>query len=577
MALKGNILKIIVVSAVVLFLTNFGLIIYHFFYSDVQYFNKEHLIEGGVFSLVTAFLLFRLAIHTNKLRQNEERLNSFFEASSDFICILDLHGNIIRTNQSMINRSGYGKDELIGHAMHEFISPSSQIICEEQFPVLLKEGQNRVEIEFVRKEGTIINMDCSTSAVHDKDGRITSFMMIQRDITDRVQFEKKRKKLEEGLFMKQKESSILTLAGGIAHDFNNILMSVIGNAELLKMRGVLKEDEEELIQNILASSERMADLTKQLVAYAKGGMYHKEIVSINNLIHEDLKLAYKGESPEIEIMLDLSEKLWPVLADPEQIKQALKNIFTNAFEAMEKGGGGLSVHTSNVSNKDTWECPILRHEHQGGDYVYIRISDTGHGMSETTIKRIFDPFFTTKFMGRGLGLPAAVGIIQNHNGCISVESEINKGSVFHVYLPSAEAMAKKETERISPVKDTVGNKILVVEDEPQILELMQDMLLRMGYQVLKASDGEKALEIFRNEKDDIKMVIIDILMPGMDGRRLFKALKDVNPDIKVLISSGYDETTALEGMAPYRPEGYIQKPYRFSSLKEKLSEILKDR
>ena len=149
-------------------------------------------------------------------------------------------------------------------------------------------------------------------------------------------------------------------------------------------------------------------------------------------------------------------------------------------------------------------------------------------------------------------------------------------SVFHVYLPSAEKMAKLEKEKISPERKVISNKIMVVEDEPQILELIEDMLLKMGYQVLKASNGSKALEIFRNEKDDIKMAIIDMLMPGMDGRSLFKALKDVNPDLKVLISSGYDETTALKGLAPYRPEGYIQKPYRFKALKEKLREILKD-
>lgn len=576
MAFKGNILKIIVVSAVVILAANLGAVIDYFLHPEIPWFDEEHLIMGGLSALLTILFFLVLERYANKLRQNEERLRSFFEASADFIFIMDVRGNIIQTNQSMINRSGYSKDEIIGHAMHEFISPSSQKICEAQFPVLLKEGQNRAEIEFVRKNGTTIIMDCSATAVRDYKGEITSFMMIQRDITDRLKFEKEKKKLEEHLFVKQKESSILTLAGGIAHDFNNLLMSVIGNAELLAMKGSLNENDEELVRNVIVSAERMADLTKQMIAYAKGGMYHQEIVSVNTLIHEALKLAHNGESSKIEIVLDLSENLWPVLADPEQMKQVFKNLFDNAFEAMAKEGGRLSVQTTNVLNKDAWECSILRHQHPRGDYVYIRISDTGHGISEENLKKLFEPFFTTKFMGRGLGLSAVSGIIQNHNGSISVESELNKGSEFHIYLPSAETMAKEVKEKISSEKESKGNKILVVEDEPQILELMEDMLKRMGYQVLKASNGEKALEIFRNEKDDIKMAIIDILMPVMDGVKLLKALKAIKPDFKILVSSGYDETTALEEMAPYRPEGYIQKPYRFDALKDKLIEILKD-
>jgi CheY-like chemotaxis protein len=318
----------------------------------------------------------------------------------------------------------------------------------------------------------------------------------------------------------------------------------------------------------------MADLTRQLLAYAKGGRYMPEVLFLSASIQEALCLARKGKAADREVVLDIAQGLVPVFADAGQITQVFVNLFTNAFEAMEGEGGTLTVHAANVW-REAWECSSLRHGHPAGKYVHVRISDTGPGIPPELHKKIFEPFFTTKFTGRGLGLAAAMGIIQNHQGCISVESEPGKGAAFHIYLPVVEEHAQEiKMESMQTAQFPMSNSILVVDDDSQIRELVESMLTQMGKQVYLAGSGVEALEVFKKKKNSIALAILDIQMPDMDGKALFWKLKALKPELKVLISSGYDKATALEGLDAGGPEGFIQKPYWIAALEEKVTELL---
>ncbi|HET6516581.1 MAG TPA: ATP-binding protein [Thermodesulfovibrionales bacterium] len=424
----------------------------------------------------------------------------------------------------------------------------------------------------VSQDGCEKIFEVQASPIMDERGEVLQIIQVCRDVTQKLMMEETRRKLEEQLTQEQKEQSITALAGGIAHDFNNILMGVLGNAELLQMRLAPYEREQTLIQNIIKSGERMADLTKQLLTYAKNTLSQPEAVFLHDIVDEALALTHKGASLEMKVMVDMPEDLWPVFVDPGQMSQVFVNLFTNAFEAMGMSRGLLTIRAENAPNKERWECPTHKKQYPGGDYVYVRVSDTGPGIPKEMLRQIFDPFVTTKFLGRGLGLAAVFGIIRSHDGCISVESDQGQGATFHIYLQRAKTgMAVRRTE----AKKAAPGRILIVDDEPQVLSLLETVLTHAGYGVLAATNGEEALRLFGQRKDDIEMAILDIQMPGMGGKRLFTELRALKPSLKVLISSGYDERTALNGIEHHAPEGFIQKPYLSGALEGKVREILR--
>ncbi|MDP1603610.1 MAG: response regulator, partial [Legionella sp.] len=317
---------------------------------------------------------------------------------------------------------------------------------------------------------------------------------------------------------------------------------------------------------------RMAHLTRQLLAYSRQGAYERTVLSFNDAISEAIALTHKGPASAIEAKLHLQQDLWPVFADPGQLGQLLASLLTNAFEAMEAGAGRLTVLTENIRGKAAWECR-LKHHHQGGDYVHLRLTDTGHGIPAEIQPRVFEPFFTTKFMGRGLGLASALGIVQNHGGCISAESAPGQGATFDVYLPRHAATPGDPEPREQP-KARAARKILVVDDEETVLALLQSLLTALGYEPIPAESGAQALALFTPQRKNIALAILDIQMEGMDGKQLARELKTIEPGIKVLISSGYDEQTALSGLEHQHYDGFIHKPFWLNDLKAKLQTLL---
>ena len=284
--------------------------------------------------------------------------------------------------------------------------------------------------------GREYSIEIGASPIIGSNGEVQGIIEVGRDITEKLRLEKEERDFRARLFQQQKDQSIALIAKGIAHDFNNLLNTVIGNVDLLQMGTAPKEEECGIFEAIGSAAHRMSDLTIQLLAYAKGGTYKLEPLVLNGLIMQTLKFSHTGEAAKIYITRNLAKDLWPIFGDPNQMKQMLVNIFTNAFEAMEKGGGILTVATKNVIRENDWEC-FFHSSHPKGSYVLIDITNTGPGIPPDITTQIFEPFYTTKALGRGLGLAAVAGIVQNHGGCVSFDSS-SEGTTFHILLPRAQ-------------------------------------------------------------------------------------------------------------------------------------------
>jgi len=360
------------------------------------------------------------------------------------------------------------------------------------------------------------------------------------------------------------------LAGGIAHDFNNLLMGIQGNASLMLLDIDPDHPHYKRIESIQKQVQSGAKLTGQLLGYARKGRYEVKPLNLNELVKESSE-AFGRTRKEITIHRELPEDLFTVDADKNQIEQVLWNLYVNAADAMP-GVGTLILKTMNATHED-----MKRNlgDLSPGHYVRLTITDTGIGMDKKTMERIFDPFFTTKELGRGtgLGLASAYGIIRGHGGYIDVDSEKGAGTTFSIYLPVSEKKARRTTKAAERLVKGTGT-VLLVDDEEVILEVGQELLKVMGYRVLIARDGKEAIDVYRNNRDDIDIVVLDIVMPNMGGGEAYDRMKEINPNIKVLLSSGY----SIEGQATEILErgcnGFIQKPFNIKALSRKIREIL---
>ncbi len=420
-----------------------------------------------------------------------------------------------------------------------------------------------------RQDGGESTVEINAFPVLADSAEVEYVIEICRDITDKVEAEREKQRFQERLFQREKEESILTLAGGIAHDFNNILMAVLGNAEMLRLEQGLPVRATGQIDHIITAVERMADLNRQLLAYAKGGRYIETRVRINDLVRDALRKVPGTSGRMITIDLGLAPDAWDVTGDPAQLCQALVNLLRNAAEAMEKTGGTVRVTTSNESGKASWECRH-HHHHPGGDYIHLSVADSGPGISEETATRIYEPFYSTKFLGRGLGLAAVVGIIQGHAGCVYHENGSDGGTTFHIFLPRAGSEKQVEEKQ----KSRGIRRIMVVDDEPEILAFLETILTRTGYAVLTASSGEKAINTLRVSRDPVEVVVLDVQMPGMSGSDVLRQIRKMRPETKILIATGFDEARAALELAPHAPDGFLQKPFPIRVLREKLHDML---
>ena len=403
---------------------------------------------------------------------------------------------------------------------------------------------------------------------------------IERELRE-CRIRRERKDLEQKFQQAQRLEGLGLLAGGIAHDFNNLLTGILGNASLALDILNPAEPGRSMLRDVIAASERAADLTRQLLAYAGKGRFHIQPTNLSHLVRDITELIRTSIPKKVQLTLDLDDGLPSIEADRSQLQQLVMNLVINAGEACSGLSGLVQVSTSRRqipvgSNRKT----PLGSGLDPGWYVSLKVQDSGCGMDEPTISRIFDPFFSTKFTGRGLGLAAALGIVHGHKGAMTVDSSPGRGSTFEVLLPAANSTCSRDSEL--PVAEVAGQQltgagaILVVDDEELVRHTAKAVLERYGYTVIEAINGLDGVIQFEKRRDDISLVLLDLTMPMLNGEEVLERLREIHPGVIVLLSSGYDETQASQRFAGKGINGFVKKPYTGPALAQKVKAALEE-
>jgi two-component system cell cycle sensor histidine kinase/response regulator CckA len=551
----------------------------------------QHLLGPNRFEIFTRLLVLCLfAIFTshyqytfNKsrladeaLRESELKYRTILESVEEGCFEIDLEGNLTFFNDPLSKMLGYTPEEMLGKNTREFTSPATMRKMDQIYDQILKTGEpiRGTGYDAVGKDGGGIALELAASLIRDPQGDPVGFRGVLRDVSERKDAEAQKRALELQVQQAQKMESIGTLAGGIAHDFNNILMGIQGNASLMLLKTDSSHAFYEKLKNIEAYVENGTELTKQLLGFARRGKYHSIASDINSIIDKSASMFGRTKK-EIRIHKDLMPDIYTVEVDRGQIEQALLNLYVNAWQAMPEGGD-LYLKTENVILDADFEN-IQPYKVETGKYVKITVSDTGSGFDDETKKRIFEPFFTTKEMGRGtgLGLASVYGIIKGHGGYINVHSRKDQGATFAVYLPASAKEVRHE--KAEPVVETVAKgtgTILLIDDEEMIIKVGEELLQELGYNVIAARSGEEAVKLYNKNRDKIDLVVMDMIMPGMGGGETFDRLKAVNPDVKVLLSSGYSINGQASKILERGCDGFIQKPFNLNQLSEKIRGIV---
>jgi PAS domain S-box-containing protein len=501
------------------------------------------------------------------LKESEERYRSLVENTMDgyFICEIP-SGRFLFLNQRSCDLYGCKMQKDLKFTLWDVISSSDHGRIQEQIQErlegkeMISEPQNCIA---VRKDGSTFQAEVSTSLVTFQGKH--ALQGVLRDVTE-------KKRLEQQLHQARKMEAIGTLAGGIAHDFNNLLMAIQGNASLMLLDTTSDHPNYEKLKNIEGCVQSGGDLTRRLLGFARAGKYDVKSIDINELIRKSSEMFGRTKK-EITINLKLQEKIWTTEVDQSQIEQVFLNLYVNAWQAMP-GGGEIFLETENVTLDETYSKTF---KVRTGKYIKISITDTGEGMREDNQKRVFEPFFTTKEMGKGagLGLASVYGIVKNHGGYIVVKSEKGVGTTFTIHLPAS-------------VKPIIGEKkfhlglskgkedILLIDDEDMVLEATKRMLESLDYRVLAARSGKEGIDLYKANRDKIDIVILDMVMPKMSGGEVYERLREMNPMVKVLLSSGYSINSRAKEIVRKGCNGFIQKPFDIKVLSQKVREILSE-
>jgi PAS domain S-box-containing protein len=509
------------------------------------------------------------------LRSSEEKYRELVENANSIILRRDATGRITFFNEYASRFLGFSRDEIIGRNVVGTIVPLSDSAGKDLAQMILNisvhpEQYKSNENENICKDGTRVWVAWTNKPILDDQGRCVEILCIGNDITKRKRAEEENRALTERLQHADKMEAIGTLAGGIAHDFNNLLMGIQGYASLSLMNldsfhpnyGRLKRIEEQVKSG--------ADLTRQLLGFARGGRYEVKPADMNDIL-EKTSSMFGRTKKEISIHRKYGNDLWIVEVDRGQMEQVFMNLYVNAWQAMP-GGGEIYLETENtiLSGKQ-----VLAYAVKAGRYIKISMTDTGTGMDAKTRERVFDPFFTTKEMGRGtgLGLATVYGIIKGHGGMINVYSKPGHGTTFNIYLPASEKdVVKEKTATGTIARGTEA--ILLVDDEEIVLEVSRELLESMGYPVYATGSGQEAIAVYMEKRNEIELVILDMIMPGISGGETFDRLREINPEIKVLLSSGYSITGQAQEILDRGCNGFLQKPFHMEKLSHKVREML---
>ena len=508
------------------------------------------------------------------LRHSELKYRRLYESIADGFVYVDMQGRFLETNEAYRRMVGYSEEELAGMTFFD-ITPEKWHAFERQAvlgQLLAGEASEVYEKEYRHRDGHLLPVELGAFLVRDENGREEGIWAIARNLTERKRTEKKHKMLEEQLHQAQKMESIGRLAGGVAHDYNNMLSVILGYTQMALEKAGPDSPLRDDLREILDAARRSADITRQLLAFARKQAIVPQVLDLNQtvegmlnmlrrLIGEDIDLSWHPGAPHASVMID-----------PSQLDQLIANLCVNARDAI--GGVGSIVIETGEERLDEGFCSL----HAGiapGGYVRLSVSDTGCGIAIDNLDRIFEPFFTTKDREKGIGLGLAMvyGIVRQNNGCITVDSEPDRGTVFRIYLPRHEPPAAKTGEEDRRgLRTGRGETVLIVEDEPAILRMISRVLANSGYRVIAATTPAEAIQLIEREKDCVRLVITDVVMPGMNGHDLVRQLLRRAPQLKCLFMSGYT-ALAVQGVLD-EGTNFIQKPFSAEGLTDKVWEVL---
>ncbi len=506
------------------------------------------------------------------LRESEEKYRTLVETSPDAIALNDMSGNFLAANGQFCRFFGFKNlDEIRSLEVN-----SRSLVFEEDLPVLQQSMEPLMAKGFVsdvvmrvyRKDGTVFPASFSVALSRNQAGEPLAILTVIRDITEIRNAENERKRLEAQVMASQKLESLGVLAGGIAHDFNNLLMVILGNADLALHELSPNSPVRSLLNEIDIVTHRAADLCHQMLAYSGKGNFVVKPMNLSEAVEEMGHMLAVAISKKAILSYNLSNRLSLIDGDGSQIRQIIMNLIINASEALGEAGGVISISTGLMKcDKKTLDEAVWRENLSEGDFVYLEVADSGCGMDPETLRNIFDPFFTTKFAGRGLGLAAVQGIVRGHRGIINVQSTPGKGTAFRVAFPFSTAKSPSEqAPSAGEVAWTGSGGVLVVDDEEPVRETCRHLIEFLGFEVFVASDGSQAVEVFRKHHEKIRCVLLDLTMPHMDGEEAFREMVKIDPEVRVVLHSGYGEQEIRERFKDRGKLVFMPKPYTIDDL-----------
>ncbi|MBI5249645.1 MAG: PAS domain S-box protein [Desulfomonile tiedjei] len=509
------------------------------------------------------------------LRESEERYRAVFNNASVGINMSNRHGKFLETNSASSHMLGYTQSELELLSVFDVTHPDDLEASRRKLSELVESQiqSYRIENRYIRKDGEIIWVDLSVSAIQNTKGDCLTTLTVVVDITERKRAEQERENLREQLLQAQKMEAIGTLAGGIAHDFNNLLQVTLGYSDLMLSEKSLNEPDYADLQKIGQAARSGAELVQSLLTCSRKTQPNPVHLNLNEQIRHVEALLRRTFPKMIDIVLDLEEDSRRIYADPTQMEQILMNLAVNSRDSMADGGT-LTLATQHAELDEDY-CKRVAGARPGG-YVVLSVSDTGHGMDSETLQHIFEPFYTTKEFGRGTGLGLAMvyGIVKQHGGHIVCHSKVGKGTTFRVYLPSIPEETAPEVESSGEMPAFGTETVLLVDDEDLVRELGYRILRRSGYTVLTAANGVEALDVFIRQKDLVALIILDLIMPSMGGKECLKELMKIDPQVKVLVASGYSVDASTQEALGMGAKGFVGKPFRFRELLKQVRKTL---
>ena len=429
-------------------------------------------------------------------------------------------------------------------------------------------GRDRFSLDYRLQtaKGGLVWIHDLVQVVRDSNGIAQRLRGLMLDHTERRQVQLDRERMEEKLLQVQKLEGLGVLAGGIAHDFNNLLTGILGNASLIQMELASDHKLRSRIDSVVSAANRAADLTRQLLAYSGKGRFVVTTIHLSDHIREIVELLKASVPKKVVLDLDLDDEIPSIDADSAQLQQVIMNLVINGAEAITERMGKVSVLTGEVKfERDTVPPLVGGHTLEPGNYVFLRVEDNGCGMDKESFTRIFDPFFSTKPAGRGLGMAAVLGIVRGHNGGIAIESTVGKGTIFRVYFP---VTTMDLTQDLSvPIRPVIGGGlVLLIDDEEEVRDAGAAMLEHLGYGVIVGHDGKQGISLFKEFRDELVAVVLDVTMPEMGGEEVFEQLRAIAPDVPVILSSGYDRLEGTRRLISQHQAMFLPKPYTLKEL-----------